>query len=191
MWYELGVKQQENEREHKALQALQRAVELDPSHLPAWLALAISYTNDNNRKGTYDAIYEWVSRNEKYQEAVKQFRSQISANNPMSLAERYGQLIQCLITMARSDLTGDIDADIQIALAVLLNTNEVCPSLSFACLYRVLTKLERNTKRHKTALERRWPSGQRYGCSLTTGMLSYNGDPIGLVTLQPSGGHNG
>jgi peroxin-5 len=141
VWYELGVKQQENEREHKALQALQRAVDLDPSHLPAWLALAISYTNDNNRKGTYDAIYEWVSRNEKYQEAVKQFRSQISANDHMSLAERYGQLIQCLITMARSDLTKDIDADIQIALAVLLNTNEVCPSLSSVCLYRVLTKL--------------------------------------------------
>jgi len=137
VWYELGVKQQENEREHKALQALQRAVELDPSHLPAWLALAISYTNDNNRKGTHDAIYEWVSRNEKYQEAVKQFRSQISANDHMSLAERYGQLIQCLITMARSDLTKDIDADIQIALAVLLNTNEVCPSLSSMCLHSI------------------------------------------------------
>ncbi|KIM45239.1 hypothetical protein M413DRAFT_441922 [Hebeloma cylindrosporum] len=124
VWYELGVKQQENEREHKALQALQRAVELDPSHLPAWLALAISYTNDNNRKGTHDAIYEWVSRNDRYQEAVKQFRSASSVNNDMSLAERYGQLIQCLITMARSDLTEEIDADIQIALAILLNTNE-------------------------------------------------------------------
>jgi len=130
VWYELGVKQQENERESKALQALQRAVELDPSHLPAWLALAISYTNDNNRQGTYDAIYEWVSRNEKYQEAVKQFRSQHSANNHLSLAERYGQLIQCLITMAQSNLTQDIDADIQIALAILLNTNEVCLALS-------------------------------------------------------------
>ncbi len=29
-WYELGVKQQENEREDRALQALERAVELDP-----------------------------------------------------------------------------------------------------------------------------------------------------------------
>jgi len=132
VWYELGVKQQENEREYKALQALQRAVELDPSHLPAWLALAISYTNDNNRQGTYDAIYEWVSRNERYQEAVNQFRSQNPVNNHLSLAERYGQLIQCLITMARSDLTEDIDADIQIALAVLLNTNEVRPTLSDA-----------------------------------------------------------
>ncbi|KAL9711601.1 hypothetical protein Ac2012v2_004672 [Leucoagaricus gongylophorus] len=37
-WYELGVRQQENEREHQALQALKRAVELDPTHLPSWLA---------------------------------------------------------------------------------------------------------------------------------------------------------
>lgn len=124
-WYELGVKQQENEREHKALQALQRAVELDPTHLPAWLALAVSYTNDSNRQGAYDAVYEWVSRNDKYKDAVTQFRAQTSVNTKSSLVERYAQLIQCLIVMARSDTTGNIDADIQIALAVLLNTNEV------------------------------------------------------------------
>ena len=121
-WFELGVKQQENEREYKALRALQRAVELDPSHLPAWLALAISYANDNNRKGTYDAIYEWVNRNTKYQDVMQQFAAQ---NVSSSLVERYSQLIQHLIAMARSNTTGEIDADIQIALAVLLNTNEV------------------------------------------------------------------
>ena len=123
-WYELGVKQQENEREYKALQALERAVELDPSHLPAWLALAISYTNDNNRQGTYDAIYEWVNRNTKYHDAVHQFQVQNPGSMSSPLAERYSQLIQCLITMVRS--TGEVDADIQIALAILLNTNEVC-----------------------------------------------------------------
>lgn len=128
VWYELGVKQQENEREHKALQALQRAVELDPTHLPAWLALAISFTNDNDRQGTYNAINEWVTRNEQYKDAVTQFRSQTSMGNNMSLVEKYSQLIQCLITMARSSASEEIDADIQIALAVLLNTNEVSVS---------------------------------------------------------------
>ncbi|KAF8200672.1 hypothetical protein BJ912DRAFT_1122391 [Pholiota molesta] len=123
-WFELGVKQQENEREQHALHALQRAVDLDPSHLSSWLALAISFTNDNNRQGTYDAVYEWVSRNGKYDEAVRQFRSQIPESRNLTLVERYNQLIECLITMARGDMTGDIDADIQIALAVLLNTNE-------------------------------------------------------------------
>ncbi|KAF9529189.1 hypothetical protein CPB83DRAFT_869092 [Crepidotus variabilis] len=123
-WYDLGVKQQENEREHKALQALERAVELDPTHLPAWLALAISYTNDNNRQGTYDAIYEWVSRNAKYEQAVSRFRALNPDSADLTLADQYSQLIACLITMATSDVNGDVDADTQIALAVLLNTNE-------------------------------------------------------------------
>lgn len=119
-WYELGVKQQENEREHKALQALKRAVELDPTHLPSWLALAISYTNDNDRQGTYDSVEEWVKRNEKY--ANIPYDAAGAAH--LSMNERYAKLIDQLIAMARSDSGGEIDADTQIALAVLLNTNE-------------------------------------------------------------------
>ncbi|KAJ7680569.1 hypothetical protein DFH06DRAFT_1163540 [Mycena polygramma] len=123
-WFDLGVKQQANEREKQALQALTRALELDPSYLPAWLALAISHTNDGNRAGTHDAIRSWLDRNERYRDAVNQYR----AGNPESadppMTERFSNLIQCLITMARSDTSGTVDADIQIALAVLLNTNE-------------------------------------------------------------------
>ncbi|KAH6913796.1 peroxisomal targeting signal 1 receptor [Coprinopsis sp. MPI-PUGE-AT-0042] len=128
LWYELGVRQQENEREHKALSALQRAVELDPTHLPAWLALGISYTNDGNRQGTYDAISEWVNRNETYAGAVEAFKaSHVQREEGITNHERFARLIECLIAMARSDLgsgAGEVDADIQIALAVLLNTNE-------------------------------------------------------------------
>ena len=40
-------------------------------------------------------------------------------------AERFESLAQCLMGMARSNMSGEIDADIQIALAVLLNANEV------------------------------------------------------------------
>ncbi|KAK2464245.1 hypothetical protein APHAL10511_003702 [Amanita phalloides] len=115
-WYHLGVKQQENEREQKALTALQRAVELDPSHLPSWLALAVSYTNDGNRTGTYDSISEWISRNEKYKGATMPIRGQST--------QRYDDLINCLIAVARSNNESQIDADIQIALAILLNSNE-------------------------------------------------------------------
>lgn len=120
-WYELGVKQQENEREHKALQALERAVELDPTHLPTWLALAVSYTNDNNRQGTYDTVEEWVKRNERY--ANVPFDATAFAG--LTIIERYTRMVDHLIAMARSDISGEIDADVQIALAVLLNTNEV------------------------------------------------------------------
>ena len=123
-WFELGVKQQENEREQKALQALERSVELDPSHLPTWLALAISHTNEGDRTGTYNAIRQWVNRNERYR-----FISDQYPDNPnSSIKERYARLIQCLIAMARGETSGEIDADVQVALAVLLNSDEVrCP----------------------------------------------------------------
>ncbi|KAF8628859.1 hypothetical protein AX15_003652 [Amanita polypyramis BW_CC] len=123
-WYHLGIKQQENEREHEALQALKRAVELDPNHLPSWLALAISYTNDSNRAGTHDSVLEWIDRNGRYKTAVFPTRSQMSNDPDAPLAQRYQGLINCLIAMARSNIGNEIDADIQIVLAVLLNSNE-------------------------------------------------------------------
>ncbi|CCM00262.1 uncharacterized protein FIBRA_02292 [Fibroporia radiculosa] len=123
-WYELGVKQQENEREQKAVQALRRALELDPSHLSSWLALAISHTNEANRQGVYEAVREWVDRNERYHSAVQQFRALNPITDDMVPLERLENLTQCLIHMARSAAGTEIDADIQIALAVLLNTAE-------------------------------------------------------------------
>ncbi|GBE81024.1 Peroxisomal targeting signal 1 receptor [Sparassis crispa] len=123
-WYALGVKQQENEREQKAIQALRRSLELDPMHLPSWIALAVSHTNESNRVGAYEAIREWVDRNERYSALVQQFRALNVDPEDATQADHFASLTQCLIEMARGDTSGNIDADIQIALAVLLNTNE-------------------------------------------------------------------
>ncbi|KAL1743363.1 TPR-like protein [Schizophyllum fasciatum] len=124
-WYELGVKQQESEREQKALLALQRSVALDATHMPAWLALAVSYTNDNQRAGTYNAIREWLSRNEKLAPAIAQFRaSHPELSDEASTARQYTDLVECLMHVIRSDASGEVDADVQIALAIMLNTNE-------------------------------------------------------------------
>lgn len=124
-WYELGVKQQENEREKKALQALERALEIDPSYLPAWLALAVSHTNDSNRIGAIEALRQWVFHNTKYGATVKAFLAQSPERPEASQSDRFSHLAECLMSMARSGATGEVDADIQIALAVLFNTNEV------------------------------------------------------------------
>ncbi|KDQ27707.1 hypothetical protein PLEOSDRAFT_1104388 [Pleurotus ostreatus PC15] len=123
-WYELGIKQQENEREQKALQALRRAVELDPTHLPTWLALGISHTNDSDREGTYNAIKEWIERNKEYEAVVRHWRQNTPEVAGATIHERFNQLIPCLIAMATSSPHGAVDADVQVALAVLLNTNE-------------------------------------------------------------------
>ena len=122
-WFDLGVKQQANEREDKAIQALQRAVELDPSLLAAWLELAVSYTNEGNRSLAYDAIEGWINRKEIYADSVRRWKE--SNANSRSGADRAQDLIGCLIEMARSVPGGVIDADVQIALGVLLNTSEV------------------------------------------------------------------
>ncbi|KAF8549981.1 TPR-like protein [Imleria badia] len=119
-WFELGVKQQENEREAKAIQALQRAIDLDLSHLPSRLALAVSYTNDTHRLGAYDAIREWVLRNPRYEAVVS------GTGLATHMRGDFSGLIDVLIRMARSadQQGGGVDADVQVALAVLLNTTE-------------------------------------------------------------------
>ncbi|KAI0775691.1 TPR-like protein [Trametes elegans] len=123
-WYQLGVKQQENEREQKAVQALRRALELDPTHLPSWLALAVSHTNEGDRLGAYNAIREWVGRNERYAAAVAHFRALNPESAGATHSEKLAGLMHCLMSIVREHAGDEIDADIQIALAVLLNTNE-------------------------------------------------------------------
>jgi len=126
-WYELGVKQQENEREKQAISALQRSLELDPTHLPSWLALAISYTNEGDRHRTYEVIQNWIKYNDAYRDIVDAYQA---GDGGELNGNQFQKLIDCLIAMARRrsrpDTGGDeVDADVQIALAVLLNTNEV------------------------------------------------------------------
>ena len=136
-WFDLGVKQQANEREDKAIQALRHAVELDPSLLAAWLELAVSYTNEGNRSRAYDAIEDWIGRKEIYADAVRRWKGSNARSS--SKANRAQGLVGCLIEMARSMPGGAIDADVQIALGVLLNTSEVSesPSQRTASLARV------------------------------------------------------
>ena len=62
----------------------------------------------------------------KYQDAFQQYFAPNVTSMSLPPAERNLQLIQCLITMVRSNVSGEIDADIQVVLVVLLNTNEIC-----------------------------------------------------------------
>lgn len=132
-WYDLGVKQQENEREQKATQALRKALELDPDLLSAWLALGVSLTNEGNRAGASNAIKEWIERNKRYLDQVQQFRAMNPLEPDARPSEQLSNLMHCLMSIVQQNAGGDIDADIQIALAVLLNTNEVCPRRAAIC----------------------------------------------------------
>lgn len=123
-WYELGVRQQSSERESKAIQALRRCLAIDPSYLPAWLALGVSCTNESNRTGTYNAVREWVTRHPdpRYRKIVKE-----RAGGALESGEPK-KLVEILIEMARaSGEMQQVDADVQIVLAVLLNAMEDYP----------------------------------------------------------------
>lgn len=132
-WFALGVKQQDSEREQKAIEALRRAVELDPEYVPSWLALGVSHTNESNRAKSYGAIREWVKRHPKFpQTSVGMsggFKDEVfEPGSERSQRGMYEGLIACLIEIVR-DGSGNgeeqgIDPDVQIALAVLLNSNE-------------------------------------------------------------------
>ena len=132
-WYTLGVKQQDNEREHMAIEALRRAVELDPEYVPSWLALGISHTNESHRTQAYGAIREWVKRHPKFpQTAVGLsggFTDQVlEPGSERNQKAAFEGLVACLIEIIRnaggSEEEHRIDPDVQIALAVLLNSNE-------------------------------------------------------------------
>jgi tetratricopeptide (TPR) repeat protein len=132
-WYALGVKQQDNEREQKAIEALCQAVELDPEYVPSWLALGVSHTNESNRAKAYGAIREWVKRHPRFPQTAAGLSGGFTDDVLEPGSERiqkavYEGLIACLIEMIRnasgSEEEHRIDPDVQIALAVLLNSNE-------------------------------------------------------------------
>ncbi|KAH7108490.1 TPR-like protein [Auriculariales sp. MPI-PUGE-AT-0066] len=123
-WYELGVRQQESEREQKAVQALTRAVEIDPSLLPAWMALAVSHCNEGRRDSACNAIEHWV--------AVRLNRprpshspSATSHGSRVASPIQHERLVEDLLTIVRAAPDPEqVDADVQIALAVLFHTTE-------------------------------------------------------------------
>lgn len=165
-WFTLGVRQQENEQEDKAIQALNRAVQLDPKHSAALLALAVSHTNENDRAGALDAIGRWVDvyaeTNEMYREALRAHRALNHSLEGGAFLDKQRDFVECLMTMARATPDGQIDADIQIALGVLLNASEVRPSFELI-LFRICSSLNflggRSMTRRGTASKLHLPCG--------------------------------
>lgn len=125
-WLDLGVKQQENEREGPAIAALHRAIEIDPQLGDAWLALAVSYTNENDRSAALEATERWIGTLQHYSAVVAAHEASVSKLSADATSqERHARLTNTLIAIARSgSTTGTVDADIQVALGVLFNASE-------------------------------------------------------------------
>jgi peroxin-5 len=108
-WHQLGIRQQENERDKAAIAALERAVSIDPSHLDAWLALSISYTNEHRRNDAYRCLEQWIAHHPHYNHL------------PYCNDDERHRAITRLFLAAARESPGQVDADVQIGLGVLLN----------------------------------------------------------------------
>lgn len=123
-WFALGVKQQENEREQHAIDALREAVLQDPSCMPAYLALAVSFANEGDRVSVHSAIGDWMTARGAKVRRVGGLGELGVKEGAASVDEIHKEYVSGLLNMARQSSNGEIDADIQIALGVLLNTME-------------------------------------------------------------------
>ncbi|KAL2916416.1 hypothetical protein HK105_204172 [Polyrhizophydium stewartii] len=117
-WRFLGQRQQENENDVSAIAALRRCVALDPTHLPAWLTLAVSYTNEGYVNEAYHALNQWIAHNPRYEQfaGVPWESRQVVASS-----ERHAAITEKLIAAAGSLPGENLDEDVQIALGVLFN----------------------------------------------------------------------
>ncbi|KAI8824687.1 hypothetical protein BJ741DRAFT_633196 [Chytriomyces cf. hyalinus JEL632] len=111
-WKNLGLRQQENENEVAAINALRKASELDPTLVDSWIALAVSYTNENLFSEAYKALESWIQHNQQYSHL---FSQKSGINNPHEV------LTQVYLSAARQSSSRDLDAGIQMGLGVLFN----------------------------------------------------------------------
>ncbi|KAG9097590.1 hypothetical protein FRC06_007384 [Ceratobasidium sp. 370] len=122
-WFALGVKQQENEREQHAIDALREAVARDPSCMPAYLALAVSFANEGDKVSAHRAIGSWMSARGATVRKVASPGELGIADGVGTVEEIHQEYVRGLLDMARAS-GEEIDADVQMALGVLLNTTE-------------------------------------------------------------------
>ncbi|KAJ9091632.1 hypothetical protein QFC19_009002 [Naganishia cerealis] len=118
-WFSLGIRQQENERDDQAIQALLQSIRLEPSLRGAYLALAVSYANEGDLREAHNVLEKWISifhgdKDETLETPYAAFEKN----------ERHQVLANELMEMARRAPHGDIDADVQVALGVLFNASE-------------------------------------------------------------------
>ncbi|ELU42521.1 peroxisomal targeting signal 1 receptor [Rhizoctonia solani AG-1 IA] len=111
-------------KEQHAIDALREAVLQDPSCMPAYLALAVSYANEGDRVSVHRAIGDWMTGRGAKVRKVGGLGELGVMEGVASVDEVHNEYISGLLNMARQS-SDEIDADIQIALGILLNTMEV------------------------------------------------------------------
>lgn len=119
-WERLGLKQQENERDGAAITALEKAVSLDAQCLDAWLALAVSYTNEHCRMDAYNCLEQWIANNSLYKHITENKKL---GQYHTEEKKRHDYITQLFLEAARTS-PEEMDPDVQVGLGVLFNMSE-------------------------------------------------------------------
>jgi tetratricopeptide (TPR) repeat protein len=122
-WEQLGLLQQENEHDSAAITCLEKAVFLDPSNcLDAWLALAVSYTNEHCRMDAYNCLEQWIAHSDKYAHILK---NEKLGKDYKSQIRRHKYITHLFLEAARTQPgSEEMDPDVQVGLGVLFNMSE-------------------------------------------------------------------
>nr|CAG8612372.1 12939_t:CDS:2 [Entrophospora candida] len=132
-WYQLGIKQQENEHEAQAIAALKRAISLEPKILDAWLSLSASYTNEYRYAEADNALKSWIENNDKYNHNLESQHAKIDHN------DQHRFITQLFLNAAISNPGENLDPDVQIGLGILYNMSDEY-SKAVDCFQSALTK---------------------------------------------------
>jgi len=122
-WYLLGTSQAKNEQDPSAIAALLQSLRLDPGNCEAIIALAASLTNESMQSHACYALQDWISsKNDRGIGAGAAPKLEIlSTKITSSFMSRdlHQQTLDLFLNLARQG--GDIDADVQSGLGILLN----------------------------------------------------------------------
>lgn len=118
-WYQLGSAQAQNEKEAPAIRALEQALKLDPTNLPALMGLAISYTNEGYDSTAYRTLERWLAT--KYPQVISP--DDLTPDSEYGFTDRHllhEKVTDLFIRAAQLSPTGEhMDPDVQVGLGVL------------------------------------------------------------------------
>jgi len=115
-WKSLGQMHSENYDDVKAIQALNRSLEIDPSDTEALILISVNHSNNNNIELVHQVLVQWLFQNQKFVEIAK---SNPLNDNPY---ENHDTVIYMFMEAARIS-QDDIDVNVHLALGVLFNMN--------------------------------------------------------------------
>lgn len=117
-WQRLGESQAMNEREDKAIQALEQALRLDANNLEAHISLAVSYINEGYDQAAHHTLLRFLAKTHPHIATSSTFPAlSDTKTNPWS---RLNYVRELFLKAAREDAAnGRMDADTQVALGVL------------------------------------------------------------------------